>query len=248
MTRMASTTIIIIVTASIVLGGLFLFKKKSTDTSKTRASIPATQYNIDDAEKFVKRLTELEYFKYADPKDIDTLQKHMIKEYDPTNELVSIWDEHTPTPKDFRYYFCDNETLFEEGGLTDILKDLRPTFDKIGLAINVTDHYEVWDNTKKWLNHTITINGTKYIVFKNFTEMGWGEAVQRLVEILNSELTKQNKEDRVYPVSGGNDGRIIFLSDEQFKYIDSVYKNPNWKPLRLMDWCKAMGVKYMSVD
>ncbi len=188
------------------------------------------------------------YFNYADPKDIDTLQKHMIKEYDPTNELVSIWSDHTPTPKDFRYYFCDNETLFEEGGLTDILKDLKPTFDKIGLTIKVTDHNEVWDNAKRWLNHTITINGAKYIVFKNFTEMGWGEAVQRLVEILNSELAKQNKEDRVYPVSGGNDGRIIFLSEDQFKYIDSVYKNPNWKPLRLMDWCKAMGVKYMLVD
>jgi hypothetical protein len=112
----------------------------------------------------------------------------------------------------------------------------------------VTDHYEVWDNSNKWLNHTITINDTKYVIFKNFKGMGWGEAVQRLVEILNSELTKQNKEDKVYPVSGGNDGRIIFLSEEQFNYIDSVYKNPNWKPLRLKDWSKALGVKYISVD
>src|SRR5689334_15574726 len=105
---MTSTTIIITVTATIVLGGFFLFKKRSTNTSKTQSPIPVAHYNIDDAEKFVKRLTELGYFKYADPKDIDTLQKHMIKEYDPTNELVSIWDEHTPTPKDYRYYFCDN--------------------------------------------------------------------------------------------------------------------------------------------
>jgi hypothetical protein len=236
------------VTAFIVLGGLYFIRKKSNDTSYTQSTPLATPYNIDDAKIFIKGLTELGYFKYADPKDVDTLQKHMIKEYDPTNELVSIWDEHTPTPKDYRYYFCDNETLFEEGGFTDILRDLKPAFDKIGLTIKVNDQYEVWDKNKKWLNHTITINGTKYIVFKNFTEMGWGEAVQRLVEILNSELTKQNKEDRVYPVSGGNDGRIILLSDEQFNYIDSVYKNPNWKPLRLTDWCKAMGVKYMAVD
>lgn len=164
------------------------------------------------------------------------------------NELVSIWDDDSPTPKDYRYYFCDNETLFEEGGFTEILNDLKPTFDKIGLTIKITAHYEVWDKTNKWLNHTISINGTKYIVFKNFPERGWGEAVQRLVEILNTELTKQNKEDRVYPVSGGNDGRIIFLSDEQFNYIDSVYKNPNWKPLKVKDWCKAIGLKYMAVD
>jgi hypothetical protein len=245
---MTLTTITLLVMAFIVLAGLYFMRKKSNTSSDTLPTPLVTQYNIDDAEKFVKRLTDLGYFKYADSKDVDTLQKHLIKEYDPTNEFVSIWDEYTSRPKDYRYYFCDNETLFEEGGFTEILKDLMPTFDKIHLTIKVTDQYEVWDNNKKWLNHTITINGTKYAVFKNFTEMGWGEAVQRLVEILNSELAKQNKEDRFYPVSGGNDGRIILLSDEQFNHIDSVYKNPNWKPLRLTDWCKAMGVKYMSVD
>jgi hypothetical protein len=142
----------------------------------------------------------------------------------------------------------DNETLFEEGGFTDILKDMQPTFDKIGLKLNLTDHYEVWDTVNSWLDHTITINGTKYTIFKHFTEMGWGEAVQRLVEILNDQLAKQNKDDRVYPVSGGNDGRIIFLSAEQFKYIDSIYRNNNWKPLRLHDWIKAMDGRYMQVD
>ena len=172
----------------------------------------------------------------------------MVDGYDPKSELVSIWDDNSSTPKDYRYYFCDNETLYEEGGFTDMLKELKPTFDKIGLKLNETDHYEVWDTTNKWLNHTITINGVNYVIFKNFKEMGWGEAVQRFVEILNDQLSKQNKEDRIYPVSGGNDGRIIFLSNEQFEYIDSIYKNPNWKPLKVKDWCKAMGVNYMSVD
>jgi hypothetical protein len=232
------------------MAGLFsFFKKKSSDTTpQSSQSHQATHYDRIEAEKFVNHLDELAYFKYADPKDIPALKENMIKEYDPSNELVSIWDENSPTPKDYRYYFCDNETLFEEGGFTHMLKDLQPTFDKIGLKIMVTDHHEVWDSVNSWLDHTITINGTKYTIFKHFTEMGWGEAVQRLVEILNDQLTKQNKEDRVYPVSGGNDGRIIFLSNEQFKYIDSVYKNNNWKPLRLNDWIKAMDGRYMHVD
>ncbi len=245
---MTTTTIFFITSTTLILAGLLLFKTKTTATFRTQEIKPAIQYNTEEAKMFVKKLSDLGYFKYADPKDIETLQKNMINEYDPTNEMACIWDEKTLTPKDYRYYICDNETLFEEGGLTGILKDLEPTFNKIGLVWNVTDYYEVWDDNKKWLNQTITINGTKYIVFKNFTETGWGQAVQRLVEILNSELTKQYKEDRVYPVSGGNDGRIIFLSDEQFNYIDRIYKNPNWKPLRLMEWCKVMDVKYMKID
>ena len=244
---MSSSTIIVIVAALLILGGLWLFKKKPSNVSSA-STHTTTQHNKVNAEKFVARLDELGYFKYADPKDLDNLKKNMLEGYDPTNELVSIWDDNTSTPKDYRYYFCDNETLFEEGGFTDMLKDLKPTFDKIGLTINVTDHYEVWDNTNKWLNHTITIKGVKYVIFKNFTEMGWGEAIQRFVEILNDQLAKQDKEDRIYPASGGNDGRIIFLSNEQFKYIDSVYENPIWKPLRVKDWCKAMGVNYMPVD
>ena len=246
---MTSTTTIVIIIISLVICGLVIYKNKTVDKpSKSADTKIVKTYNLEDAKQFVKHLEDLGYFKYADQKDIDFLRDNMIKEYDPTNELVSIWDENSSTPKDYRYYFCDNETLFEEGGLTDILKDIQPTFDKIGLTFKVTDHYEVWDNKNKWLNHTVTINGTKYTIFKNFTEMGWGEAAQRLAEILNEELAKQNKEDRVFLVSGGNDGRIIFLTEEQFLYIDSIYKNKQWKPLRVKEWCMEMQSPYMRVD
>lgn len=208
--------------------GLFsFFRKKPRNHSKKPEPPGVPAYNIRDAEAFVTRLEELGYFKYADPENLEGLKNHMIREFDPDSELTSIWEETSSTPKDYRYYFCDNETLFEEGGLAAMLNDLRPTFERIGLKIDITMHDETWDASNRWLDHTITINGKKYTVFRHFTEMGWGEAVQRLVEILNEELTRQGKEDRVYPVSGGNDGRIIFLSEEQFRYIDSVYKNPN---------------------
>jgi len=172
------STILLIIIA-LFMAGLFSFfnKKQSDNNSQKKPSQQVTQYNQVEAETFVSRLEELGYFKYADPKDVPALKENMIKEYDPTNELVSIWDRNSPTPKYYCYYSCDNETLFEEGGFTDMLKDLQPTFDKIGLKINVTDHHEVWDTTNSWLDHTITINGDKYTIFKHFTEMGWGETV-----------------------------------------------------------------------
>ena len=246
---MTSTTTLVIIIISLVICGLVFYKNKTIDKPSKSAVIKLEiKYNIEAARFFVKHLEELGYFKYADKKDVDSLKNNMIKEYDPTNELVSLWEENSSTPKNYRYYFCDNETLFEEGGLIDMLKDIQPTFDKIGLTFKVTDHYEVWNNTNKWLNHTITINEKKYTVFKNFSEMGWSEAAQRLAEILNEELVKQHKEERVFLVNGGNDGRIIFLTEEQFLYINSIYKNKQWKPLRVKEWCLEMQSPYMQVD
>jgi hypothetical protein len=224
------------------MAGIFSFFKKKALVTPTKKS------NAITGESFVAGLLELGYFKYADEKDIDSLKQNMMEGFNPANELVSIWDDKTAVPKDYRYYFCDGEDLYEEGGFTDMLAALKPTFDKIGFRLTINEHHEVWDDNNKWLDHTITLNGTRYTIFKHFKEIGWGEAAQRFAEILNSELEQQHKEERVYLVSGGNDGRLIFLTERQFNYIDNIYINNKWKPLRIKDWCKAMEVNYMIAD
>lgn len=202
----------------------------------------------DEAREFVERLSDLGYFKYADHDDLSRLKKNMIDNFDPNNELTSIWDDRTGIPKDYRYYFCDGETVYEEGGIINLLNTLKPTFEKIHFKCTISNHSEEWDNTNKWLNHQITINGTEYTIFKNFTETGWGEAPKRIAEILNAELIKQGIDEQVYLVSGGNDGRLIFLTNELYGYIYSVYQNPNWKPLELEEWATVMGVKPMKFE
>ena len=195
------------------------------------------------AQEFVNTIDSLGYFKYADSKHIDNLKENMTKHFDIDNELVSIWDDETSVPLDYRYYFCDGESVFELDGFTDMLKELQPTFDKIGFTINITNHIEEWDSNKNWLNHSININGTDYTIFKHYKGYGWGKAVQRLAEILNAEFNSQGIEERIYLVSGGNDGRLIFLTDELYKYIYKVYTNPAWKPLDVAEWVKVMEVK-----
>lgn len=197
--------------------------KKSTSEKNIAAAAP-TIPSVSGKE-FVTNLEKLGYFKYAEPKDLDSLKATMIRLYDPTNELVTIWDDETSLPKDYRLYWCDSEALFEARGFREMLARLQPTFDRIGLKINVTSHIEEWDAKNNWLNHTITINGNYYTVFKNFTGTGWGEAAQTFADILNNELKLQNKEDRVYLINSGNEGRLIFLNPTQFKYIDSVFRD-----------------------
>ena len=229
------TLIFGIIIGLIVFGA---FKKKSKGNSNQKVS----------ATEFVAELEKLGYYKYADKKNINSLKNDLIENYDPTNELVSIWDDDTGVPLDYRYYWCDGETVYEEGGFTELLEQVKPTFEKIGLKIDVTDHFEEWNSKNKWLNHRITINGNEYVIFKNFKDYGWGEAVMRFAQIINQEAENQGIKEKIYLASGGNDGRLIFLTKELYDYIYSVYTNEQWKPLEIKEWMKVMNVKPMKLN
>lgn len=216
----------------VIIAGLWFMKTQG----QTRTKQIKVVLNKDEAEKFVKQLDELGYFKYADISDLDSLKATFVKDFDPKAELTSIWDDKTHLPKDFRYYFCDGEEVYEQGGIVGLLKDLNPVFDKMNFKCEITNHFEEWDEKNKWLNHKITINGTEYIIFKNFKDYGWGEAPFRIAQILNKELTKQNIDEQIYLVNGGNDGRLAILSKEQYELIYKTYKDKNWKPLDIYEW------------
>ncbi len=193
--------------------------------------------------EFLKTIDSLGYFKYADEKNIKKLKENHLESFDSEGAWGGIWDEKTNLPLDYRYYFCDGETVFEQGGFKEILNEFSGTFEKIGFKLKIGNHFEEWDSKNEWLNHRITLNGNEYIIFKNFKGYGWGEAVQRLAQILNEELEKQNIQERIYLISGGNDGSLIFLDNELYKYFYKTFTNPEWKPLEVKEWTKVMGIK-----
>ena len=195
------------------------------------------------AEQFVDKIDSLGYFKYAEVKYLDSLKKNHLESFDTEGSWGGIWDDETYTPLDYRYYFCDGETVYEQDGFTDMLKEMKPTFDKIGFKLTIDNHFEEWDFENEWLNHRITLNNTEYVIFKDFKGYGWGEAVQRLAEIVNLELEKQNINERIYLISGGNDGSLIFLDQDLYNYFYKVFTDPQWKPLEVNEWSKVMGIK-----
>ncbi len=236
---------IIAVIIIVIIGGLFFLKIKGT---VRREKNTVTVDNKYEAEKFVNQLDKLGYFKYTDNSDIDSLKTTFIKEYDLDYGLTTIWDDKTNLPKDFRYYFCDGEDVFEEDGIIDLLKDLKPVFDKMNFKCEITDHIEEWNEKNKWLNHKITINGTEYIIFKNFKGYGWGEAPFRIAQILNTELQKQNIVEQIYLVNGGNDGKLALLTKAQYQFIYKSIKNENWKPLEINEWAKVSKLDIKKFD
>lgn len=213
-------------------------KKESTNEKGDFAnSSPIT------AAQFVSVIDSLGYFKYAAEEDIEPLKESHLESFDSEGAWGGLWDDETGLPLDYRYYYCDGEYVYEEGGFTGTLTELERTFQKIGLEFIIEEHFEEWDADQQWLNHRIKINGTEYVIFKNHTGgYAWGEAVKRLAEILNAELEKQALEERVYLINGGNDGHLIFLDQPLYKFFYQTFSDPQWKPLEVKEWAKEMGL------
>lgn len=239
--KIAIISILIIGIATILI-----VQKQKTD--QVNEEIESKKLSKVTSEEFLKTIDSLGYFKYTDIKDIQKLKQNQLESFDPEGSWGGMWDDETNLPLDFRYYFCDGEYVFEQGGFTGMLEKMDSTFKKIGFELNIENHFEEWDSENEWVNHRIKINGTDYVIFKNFKGHGWGEAVQRLAEVLNAALKKQEIEEKIYLINGGNDGSLIFLNNELYKYFYETFTDPLWKPLEVNEWAKVMEVKKMSLE
>lgn len=200
-------------------------------------------YSREEAERFVKQLNDLNYFKYADFDQLDSLKEIFIDQYNPESELPFAIDDYNNLPMDYRYYYCDSETIFEHEGVKNLIEELRQVFRKMNFKCVITNHIEEWDEEKEWLNHSLTINGSNYIIFKNYEDYDWDAAVFRIAEILNIELKKQNIDEQIYLINGGNDCKLAILSKDQYKLIYDTFKDKAWKPLEINEWAKEFNIK-----
>lgn len=192
----------------------------------------------EPASAIVEKLGTMGYFKYAEAADIPALKKAMAETFNEHGILSGTDDDSTLLPKDYRFYFCDGEDLFEVGGLVDALERVKHTFLKAGLQLEWSDETDnqAGDN---W-DHRIKLNGKKYIGFKgDMRPMDvWGVAAKNFALMLNDQLATQGSDERVYLISGGNEGQLVFLTNEQYTYIREVLPDVEYNPLAVEEWCK----------
>ncbi len=225
-------------------GGLLFFRCNNYPTNTSVGKKPFL--GRQEAENVVKQLTDLGYYKYANPSDIDSLKEDLTSAIAEYGILSTICFDRPVLPKDYRYYIFDNETVFEQGGFDDAIKDMKGLFDKIGLKLEIINHIEDFDTATKGLNHELTVNGKRYIIFKNFKDYGWGEAAQKFADMINDQLQIQNKDERLYLINGGNDGVAVFLTNKQFEIINKLFTDEEWKPLPVDRWCKVFKVRQIT--
>jgi hypothetical protein len=218
----------------IILATIMYLVKYLIDKFNKNSKKDLNASNSERGKIIVDTLESLDYFKYTSPENLDTLKKEIAETYVQYQVLTTVNDEKGPYyPHCNRFYFCDGETLFELGGIENYLNDVKQTFNLMGISL-------VWSEVN--FNHdateqTIVVNGKKYFTYKGDPNdpRAWGIATKNFVNILNDQLTIHNSNERVYPILFNNDGRIVFLTEPQYRFIFENF-NKREKPMDVELW------------
>ena len=195
-----------------------------------------------NGKQIVEDLEKLNFFNLTNKSELSAEKVDIEKTYNDLNFFEGKMRGETLDFINNRFYVIDSEELFEVGGLTNYLKILKLTFDKLGLKLNYSN--EKSNQNEKYWKHTIELNGKEYIAFdNNFGENDWGIAYVKFIEMLNTELQAQNSEERIFPISAQNDGRIVMLTEKQFKFVKENFPNDKEHPKTLENWKNEYGIK-----
>lgn len=183
--------------------------------------------------EFITELKKLGYFKYVDSEQEKIIESSLIKHF--SNDRSFFVDFEATSPfqsQDPRFYSCgDGESLFEEGGVIDMIEEMRPFFDKIGFAIVYTnDRY--YEHT-----HTIVVNDKEYVLAEGSLLM-WGETIAKFASMINHELELQKFEERIYIINN-EDHYFVFLTCAQCKFLNSCVAR-DFRPLTDAEWVIKM--------
>ncbi|WP_218779872.1 hypothetical protein [Hymenobacter crusticola] len=183
-------------------------------------------------------LTQLGYFQFAAVEHLDVLQQEMATSYDTARVLTSLYEEATNAPYCFRLYDCDGEDLFEVGGLVDQLAAIQPTFDQLGVPLTWSDDHWSLDQQR----HTIVLNGKPYTAFEGDlnSPRSWALATKLFVEMVNDQLALHRSSERVYPLLGGNDGCLVFLTPPLYELIRHHF-DADEGPKEIGLWWQELG-------
>lgn len=195
-----------------------------------------------NGKQIVQELEKLNFFNLTDKTELNAEKIELEKAYNELNFFEGKLRGETLNFVDNRFYSIDSEELFEVGGLTNYLKIVKPTFEKLGLKLNYSN--EKSSQTKEYWKHTIELNGKEYVAFENnFGELDWGIAYVKFIEMLNAELEAQKSDERFYPISAQNDGKLVLLTKKQFEFVKENYPNDNEHPKTLEIWKTENGIK-----
>lgn len=179
--------------------------------------------------EFIEKFTELGYFDYTEKDKLKIVQGSLKKHFNGDKEFFTEYNRKPPFQfYDSRFYSCgDGEELYEEGGVVDMIKEMQPFLNKIGIQLNYSNDSYVNNY------HSIVVNGTSYILAQGSPLM-WGETVQKYAEMINAELAKHNSKEQLYLLTNENE-YMVFMTKEQYDLV-CEYFSQDKRPLTVADW------------
>jgi len=168
-----------------------------------------------DSNSIINSLKNLGYFKYVSSTELSHVLTQARNNLEKGLEIsLSDNPDIDPMYLDYRMYNADAEDL-AEGGIGELLEKMRPLHKNIGANSSIRD-----DKTSE--KYDVVINDKRYSIFTAETIGSfdsWEIAFVRFLNITNELLKNANSQERLYGMYGGNDGIVIFLTEDLYQFI-----------------------------
>jgi len=202
-------------------------KQNSMTTSKKLENVDFFKF-IDDSIKL------LGYKKLIDEK----IQKSNWLTF-PNNRYLNIQLENDNKSKfstpEYRTVEIYGDDMYQ-GNFKSYLEDIKLILDKRNLRFDLGDEDLFWGEktqTNHYFKHTIQINGTEYIIFEgNLEDRSINHPqiyVERTLEVLNSELAKQDSLEKFVLLTHQEHVYYIMGTTEIIKTIREIANDCNNK-------------------
>jgi hypothetical protein len=181
---------------------------------------------MDHEERAVDRLIELGYLKYVAPAEKPSIRQELLSTLR-QGYLDSAWDRQCIS-RDRRSYPADSEEL-AEGRMGDFLLSMKAVLQTVGVQLESIED-DVDDQ-----HYDLLVNGERHAVYDADVLANawiWVVATKRFLEIVNELLKRVGSKERLYGIYGGNDGRVILLTDEMYELLHApdLKIDPGWMP------------------
>ena len=146
------------------------------------------------------------------------------------NYLDSEWDDDCVSA-DRRSYSADAEDL-AEGDVGNCPRLMSEVLSQEGVVLeSVEDSF-----TDEHRRYEVIVNGVSHLIYDlNETSVDeiWLASFRRLVEIVNTLLTEAASSERLFGLYGGNDARVIFLTESMPPFIgeNADIFDKGWMPM-----------------
>jgi hypothetical protein len=176
------------------------------------------------SEQVVEQLMEMGYFKFVPDSEFETARQELTNSLN--DGLLEIEWNSQCISRENRIYPADSENL-AEGCVGETILLMRGVLAMEGVRFDsIEDEFD--DES-----YNIVIGGRRFLVHDERSladGSGWALATRRLLEIVNELLAEAGSDEQLYGISGGNDGRAVFLTRSMYNLIRSRGLGSNESP------------------
>lgn len=178
-------------------------------------------------ESTLDSLIKLEYLKFVPDDNVEKVKSNLRQSLS-RGYVEGAWRDDC-TSSCLRSFPADSENL-EEGDVGCCLRLMKSPLSIEGVILDTI--VDVTDGPR----YEVFINGEEFCIYDeadwndDSTNL-WSVSARRLIEIVNELLVRADSEERLWGVYGGNDGQVLFLTEQLHAYIKSLdFLSGEWLP------------------